>query len=69
MAKRKRSVGSIKTELVVSSRDAALTAVRTFNNPHVSFKSETFVALIIISWAYLLHAYYRSKGIECRYYS
>ncbi len=69
MAERKRSVGSIKTELVVSSRDAALTAIRTFNDPHVSFKSETFVVLMIIAWTYLLHAYYRSKGIEYRYYS
>lgn len=69
MAKRRRSVGSIKNELVVSSRDAALTAIRTFNDPHVLFKSETFVVLMIIAWTYLLHAYYRSKSIEYRYYS
>lgn len=53
----------------MSSRDAALTAIRTFNDPHVSFKSETFVVLMIIAWTYLMHAYYRSKGIEYRYYS
>lgn len=69
MAKRNRTVGSIKSELVVNSRDAALTAIRTFNDPHVSFKSETYVVLMIIAWTYLLHAYYRSKGIEYRYYS
>ena len=62
MAKRNRTVGSIKSELVVNSRDAALTAIRTFNDPHVSFKSETYVVLMIIAWTYLLHAYYRSKG-------
>jgi hypothetical protein len=69
MAQKKRSVGSIKTELVQGSRDAALTAIRTFNDPHVSFKSETFVVLMMIAWTYLLHAYYRSSCVEYRYYS
>lgn len=69
MVKRNRTVGSIKSELVVNSRDAALTAIRTFNDPHVSFKSETYVVLMIIAWTYLLHAYYRSKGIEYKYHS
>ena len=69
MTKRVRTVGSIKTELVVGSRDAALTAIRTFNDPQVSFKSETFIVLMIVAWTYLLHAYYRSKGIEYRYFT
>ena len=33
--KRKRSVGSVKAELVTKSREAALTAIRTFNDPQV----------------------------------
>ncbi len=65
--KRKRSVGSVKAELVTKSREAALTAIRTFNDPQVQFKSETFIVLMVIAWTYLLHAFYRSKRIEYRY--
>lgn len=45
-----------------------LAAVQIFNNPNILFKSETFIVLSIISWTYMLHAYYRSKKIEYRYY-
>jgi len=68
MGKRIRRVSSIKRELVQKSREAALTAIRTYNDPHVTFKSETFIVLMIIAWTYLLHAYYRSKGTEYRYF-
>lgn len=66
--KRKRTVGSVKVELVTKSREAALSAIRTFNDPQVQFKSETFIVLMVIAWTYLLHAYYRSKRIEYRYF-
>lgn len=59
----------MKLELVTKSREAALTAIRTFNDPHVSFKSETYIVLMMIAWTYLLHAYYRSKGIEYRHFT
>lgn len=52
----------------MKSREAALTAIRVFNDPQVSFKSETFIVLMTIAWTYLLHAYYRGKKIEYRYY-
>lgn len=68
MAKRNRRIGSLKMELVLKSREAALTAIRTFNDPHISFKSETYIVLMVIAWTYLLHAYYRGKGIEYRYF-
>ena len=45
-----------------------LTAVQIFNNPNIQFKSESFIVLSNIAWTYLLHAYYRSKKIEHRYY-
>lgn len=45
-----------------------LAAVQVFNNPNIQFKSESFIVLAIIAWTYLLHAYYREKGIEYRYY-
>jgi len=68
MSKRNRRVGSIKSELLKKSREAALAAVQIFNNPNISFKSESYVVLMIISWTYLLHAYYRDKKIEYRYF-
>jgi hypothetical protein len=68
MGKRRRSIGSFRRELVLKSREAALTAIRVFNDPQVSFKSETFIVLMVVAWTYLLHAYYRGKRIEHRYF-
>ena len=66
MPKRKRRFGSVASELVKTSREAMLTAVQIFNNPQVDFKSELFIVTTTIAWTYLLHAYYRKKGIEYR---
>ena len=63
-----RKVSSIKKELIIKSREAALSAVQVFNNPLITFKSEMFIVNMIIAWTYLLHAYYRSQGIEYRYH-
>ncbi|MGG6262170.1 DUF3644 domain-containing protein [Stutzerimonas stutzeri] len=63
-----RSVGSVSSELLKKSREAALAAVQIFNNPALTFKSEIFIVLMIISWTYLLHAYYRKSGIEYRHF-
>ena len=70
MAKKKRTrrVGSLKAELITKSREAALGAIRIFNDPQVTFKSESFIVLMTIAWTYLLHAYYRKEGIEYRYF-
>lgn len=68
MAKRKRSIGSLRRELIAKSREAALSAIRVFNDPQVGFKSETFIVLMVIAWTYLMHAYYRSKKVEYRYF-
>lgn len=64
-----RRVNSIKSELVKKSREAALSAVQIFNNPNIGFKAEAYIVLMIISWTYLLHAYYRTKKIEYRYFT
>jgi len=66
--KRKRTIGSIRSELIVKSKEAAISAIKVFNDPLITFKGETFIVLMVIGWTYLLHAYYRSKGIEYRYY-
>lgn len=68
MPQRKRLIGSIKKELLFKAREAALCAIKVFNDPLVRFKSETYIVLMIIAWTYLLHAYYRSKRIDYRYF-
>lgn len=68
MGKRIRRVGSIKGELLKKSREAALAAVQIFNNPNITFKSESYVVLMIIAWTYLLHAYFRGHKVEYRYW-
>ncbi len=66
--KRKRRVQSVKIELIQKSREAALTAIQIFNNPLIEFKSELFIVTMNIAWTYLLHAYYREKKVEYRYF-
>jgi hypothetical protein len=66
--KRVRRVGSFKQELVKKSREAALAAVQVFNNPSITFKSEIYSVLMVIAWTYLMHAFYRDKKIEYRYF-
>jgi len=65
---RKRRVKSVKTELVKKAREAMLAAVQLYNNPQVTFKAEAFITLAVIGWTYMLHAYYRSIGVDYRYY-
>ena len=66
--KRHRRFFSIKEELLKKSREAALAAVQVFNNPGINFKSETYIILMVVAWTYLLHAYYREKEIDYRYF-
>lgn len=69
MTKRRRRVGSVRNELLIKSREASLLAIQCFNNPLIGFKSEVFIVMNNIAWTYLMHAYYRSKGIDYRYFS
>ncbi len=59
---------SIQRELLVESREAALNAVQTYNNPLTTFKSDTFIVLMTIAWTRLLHAYYHREQVEYRYF-
>ena len=56
-----------KHELLIKSREAMLAAVQIYNNPQITFKSEIFISMAIISWTYLMHTYYANKGIDYRY--
>ena len=64
----KRSMWSWREQLLLKSREAALTAIKVFNDPLVQFKSETYIVLMIIAWTYLPHAYLRKKRVEYRYF-
>jgi hypothetical protein len=66
--KRKRSVNSIKKQLLIRSRESALCAIGVYNDPLTKFRSETFIVLMVIAWTYLLHAHYRTSHIDYRYY-
>ncbi len=68
MNTRVRKWGSKKDELIKKSREASLAAVQIFNNPSITFKAESYIILMIISWTYLFHAYYRSKKIIYKHY-
>lgn len=58
---------SIRNALLDKSRDAALSAVQSFNNPLRTFRTETFIVQMVIAWRSLLHAYYHDQGVEYRY--
>ena len=67
-AARTRRVFSLKIELVTKAREAALAAIKIFNDPLMQFKSEAFIVLMVIAWTYMLHAHFRAKRIEYRYF-
>jgi len=61
-----RRIYSIQRELLTTSKEAALNAVQTFNNPMATFKSETFITQMVIAWRCMLHAYFRKLAIDYR---
>jgi hypothetical protein len=65
---RVRTIGSVKAELITKAKESALCAIKVFNDPLITFKSEAFIVLMVVAWTYLLHAYYRSKKIDYRYF-
>jgi hypothetical protein len=65
---RKRSIFSERLKLIEKSREAALSAVQIYNNPLTKFKTESYIVLFNIAWTYLLHAHYKSKNVDYRYY-
>lgn len=57
-----------KLELVIKSREAMMSAVQIYNNPQITFKTESFISLAVIAWTYLLHAYYANCNVDYRYF-
>lgn len=54
-------------ELLVKAREAMIAAVHTFNSAGLHFRAELFIVTAIIAWTYLMHAFYKQKGIDYRY--
>lgn len=65
---RKRSLFSERIKLIEKSRESSLSAVQVYNNPLTKFKTESYIVLFNIAWTYLLHAYYKEKNVDYRYY-
>lgn len=65
----KQRIFSEKIDLIMKAREAMLSAVQIFNNPLITFKTESFIVLSCIAWTYLLHAHYRANHIEYRYFT
>ena len=64
-----RAIFSEKRDLILKAKEAMLSAVQIYNNPLISFKTESFIVLSLIAWTYLLHAYYRAKRVDYRYFT
>ena len=64
-----RKIYSERRDLVLKAREAMLSAVQIYNNPLITFKTESFIVLSIIAWTYLMHAHYRGARIDYRYFS
>ncbi len=58
--------GKTKT-ILESAIDAALLAVEIYNKPRTSFRSEGYIAMMIIAWTRLFHAYFNAN-IRDKYY-
>lgn len=51
-----------------SSIDAALLAVEVYNKPRATFRTESFIALMIIAWNRLFHTYFHQQIGEKYFY-
>lgn len=54
-------------ELLIKAREAMIAAVHIFNGAGLTFRTELFIVTAIISWTYLLHAWFKREGIDYRH--
>lgn len=59
--------GKTKTTLE-SSIDAALLAVEVYNKPRTAFRSEAYIAMMVIAWTRLFHEYFNATIGDKYYY-
>ena len=50
--------------LLAKSREAALAAVRVYNDPLAGFRTETFIILMVVAWNSLLQALLERSGVD-----
>lgn len=54
-------------ELIIKAREAMIAAVQVFNGAGLTFRAELFIVTAVISWTYLLHAWFKREGIDYRH--
>lgn len=54
--------------ILLGSIDSALLAVEVFNKPRASFRTQSYIALMIITWTKLFHAYFHQTIGDKFYY-
>lgn len=58
-----------KTKSILKgSIDSALLAVEIYNKPRTTFRTESYISMMIIAWTKLFHAYFRYHIGEKYYY-
>jgi hypothetical protein len=67
-SKRVRKIFSLKNTLLKKSSDSALSAVQIYNNPLITFKSETFIVFNGYSLDILITCIFQRQNIEYRLY-
>jgi hypothetical protein len=53
-----RGESNIVKQLLQKAKDSAILAIEFYNKPAVRFKSEGYIAMMIIAWTSLFHAYF-----------
>lgn len=54
-------------ELLIKAREAMIAAVQTFNSAGLTFRAELFIVTAVVSWTYLLHAWFKREGVPYVY--
>jgi hypothetical protein len=56
-----KRIGKSQRPYFQKARDSALLAVEVYNKPAVKFKSECYIALMVMAWTALMHAIFLRK--------
>lgn len=52
-------------QLLAASREAALAALRIYNDPTAGFRTEAFITLMVVAWNALLQAILHRRDLNC----
>ena len=62
-----KRIGKSQRPYFQKAKDSALLAVEVYNKPAVKFKSEGYIALMVMAWTALMHAIFLRKGMSPYY--